>query len=69
MDETFEEHVVERVPGEWQAYSAGVDAVQARTLFLAKYGYPPLRVVAAGSIVLAGPIQGDELLQPRLGGM
>ena len=68
-EESFETHIVDRVPGEWQGYSVDVDTAQARTLFESKFGYCPLRVVVAGSIVLAGPIVSPELAQPRLGGM
>lgn len=48
--------------GAWQGYTLADNAgkpTDAAALFLAKYGHEPQRVVKAGCILLAGPIDGN----------
>ena len=47
----------EKLPIDWQAYSANTTDAQARAAFERRYGYTPGQIKRTGGAVLAGPLK------------
>ncbi len=48
-----------KLRGKWQGYTLDTDPEVARRLFEKRHGSPPLQVIVAGCILVAGPISGN----------